>query len=243
MKTPNLLAMPSSATAAGRAATASPHRPPSPRPLPLRGRGSGRPRGCPRRSARPCAARCRRRPGALRASSAAARRCRGACGRWRSRTGGTPSARASVSRCRRRASNSAVRRGLVDALGAARAGRAAAGARLPPSPRGAGARARSSGGRRSRAGRSPFITARPSSVSTTTGRSPPVKLTQPAATQRRSTARSHSSACSRRFPKVGTRVRPARSSRGPPHRESASPRCRARSARARARRRRAPCGR
>ena len=69
------------------------------------------------------------------------------------------------------------------------------------------------GGSSRRTGRSPFMTARPSSVSTTTGRSRPLKLTQPADTQRRSSASSQGCECSLRLPNVGTRVRPARSIR------------------------------
>ena len=69
-------------------------------------------------------------------------------------------------------------------------------------------------GRRSRAGLSAFITARPAAVSLTMGRSPEVKSTQPAVTQRRSSLSSHSSEYSPSAPKVGVPSRPLRESRG-----------------------------
>ena len=65
-----------------------------------------------------------------------------------------------------------------------------------------------------RAGRSPRMTSRPLSVSTTSGRSSPTKLTKPAVTQRRSTRVNQSLRCSESTPKVETPSSPERSRRG-----------------------------
>src|SRR6266545_3352712 len=117
--------------------------------------------------------------------------------------GGAPSSRASSRRRRRNASNRTAASGgrLPDPLGAG----GPSGARAPNRPAGGLKRPRPySRGRTRHAGRSPFMTARPAPVSRTTGRSPGVKSTQPAVTQRRRTRVSHSSEWPLRLPKVGT---------------------------------------
>ena len=178
-------------------------------------RPARRPRGSDGRSARPWRGRCR---GRAAASSSAARPqqrdvaqravARDDVGRHALRARQLEAERAQrlEERARpRRAGRRAPR---------ARAGRCAprATARAPRTPR--PRIASSSRGSTRRAGRSPFITARPEPVSRTTGLSPGVKSTQPAVTQRRRSWVSHGSECSRSAPKVGVRSRPARCSRG-----------------------------
>ncbi len=92
---------------------------------------------------------------------------------------GTLSSRASSRRRSRSASKTgSASAGSFSGVPFARLGRD------PPPPRGA-RELSSSRGRTRRAGRSPFITARPDPVRRTTGFSPGVKSTQPAVTQRR----------------------------------------------------------